>query len=182
MRRYIRSTAGRTLFFTLVTHERQEILTSQPGRHALRSAIKKVQSTHPFRIIAFVLLPDHLHTIWEMPQNDLDYPMRWRLIKTNFTRNWMKSGGAEGTVTASRMHKQERAIWQRRYYEHTCKDENDLKRCVDYTHVNPLKHGLVKRVADWEWSSFHRYVKQGEYPQNWGSSENWFGDEFINAE
>ena len=76
----------------------------------------------------------------------------------------------------------ELGVWQRRFYEHTCRDDDDLKRFVDYIHVNPVKHGLVKRVADWKWSSFHRYVRLGEYDTNWGSSDNWYGDEFRYVE
>ena len=104
------------------------------------------------------------------------------MIKTNFTKSWIKQGGIEQDVSASRLRKHERSIWQRRFYEHTCRDEDDLKRCVDYTHVNPLKHQLVSRVVDWKWSSFHRYVKDGFYPANWGSSQDWYGDEFLDAE
>ncbi len=96
--------------------------------------------------------------------------------------NWLASGGDEGTISNSREEKKERGIWQRRYYEHTCRDERDLKRFVDYVHVNPLKHGLVERVSDWPWSSFPRYVQMGEYPRDWGNANIWHGDEFHNAE
>ncbi len=85
-------------------------------------------------------------------------------------------------VGPSRRRKQERGIWQRRFYEHTCRDEDDLKRCIDYIHVNPVKHGLVGRVIDWPWSSFHRYVRLGEYPIDWGGGDEWYGDEFRRAE
>jgi putative transposase len=80
------------------------------------------------------------------------------------------------------VRKGEQAVWQRRFYEHTCRSENDVKRCIDYVHVNPLKHRLVDRVADWPWSSFHRYVRLGEYSTNWGNFNTWYGDEFKNAE
>jgi putative transposase len=80
------------------------------------------------------------------------------------------------------MEKRERSVWQRRFFEHTVRDERDLRRCVDYVHVNPLKHGLVDRVPDWPWSSFHRYVRLGEYSSDWGSSNDWYGDEFANYE
>jgi len=182
MRRYLRSQSGSNFFFTVVTHNRQRIFTSDLGRFALRTAIQDVQRSHPFRIAAIVLLPDHLHTVWELPENDANYSTRWRLIKSNFTRRWINSGGAEGTSSLSRVRKQERSIWQRRFYEHTCRDEKDLKRCLDYTHVNPLKHGLVNCVADWPWSTFHRYVQAGFYSPDWGSSANWYGDEFLNVE
>lgn len=182
MRKYIRSHWGSVFFFTVVTYNRQPILTTESGRNLLKASIQKVQEKHPFEILAITLLPDHLHTVLELPKNDSDYSKRLRLIKSNFTREWLKSGGSEKFINASRKKKNERAIWQRRFYEHTCRDEEDLKRCIDYTHVNPLKHGLVKRVADWPWSTFHRYVVEGEYTIAWGSSHNWYGDEFKNSE
>jgi len=101
MRRYIRSQSGSVFFFTVVTHNRRRILTSDLGRYALRTAIQNVQQSHPFHINAIVLLPDHLHTIWELPENDINYSMRWRLIKSSFTRCWIKSGGEEGAINLS---------------------------------------------------------------------------------
>jgi putative transposase len=99
-----------------------------------------------------------------------------------FTQRWLARGGTEWRETDSRSRKHERSIWQRRFWEHTCRDDDDLKRCVDYVHVNPLRHGLVSRVADWPWSSFHRYVRLGEYVMNWGNASHWHGDEFRHAE
>jgi len=182
MRQYIRSRSAQVFFFTLVTHERREILTTDLGRSALRTAIQTVRAEHPFRITAVVLLPDHLHAVWELPAGDMDYSSRWRLIKSFFTRLWIEQGGEEGFVERSRTRKGERAVWQRRFYEHTCRDDDDLKRCVDYVHVNPLKHRLVDRVIDWPWSSFHHYVRLGEYSSKWGSCDAWYGDEFKHAE
>lgn len=182
MRRYLRSRAGQVDFFTVVTHHRREILTTDLGRAALRAAIRVVRTDHPFRITAIVLLPDHLHAIWELPPGDTDYSLRWRLIKSRFTRLWLDGGGEEGTPGASRKRKEERAVWQRRYFEHTCRDDEDLRRCVDYIHVNPLKHRLVGRVAEWPWSSFHRHVRLGESTKDWGGSDAWYGDEFRDAE
>jgi len=85
-------------------------------------------------------------------------------------------------LSSSRQKRGEQGIWQRRFFEHTVKDDADLRRCVDYVHVNPLKHHLVERVQDWRWSSFHRYVRLGEYDPSWGSDDLWFGDEFKDAE
>ncbi len=169
-------------FFTVVTYDRQPILTTDLGRWALRGAIQTVREEHPFRLVAIVLLPDHLHTIWELPEDDRDYSTRWRLIKSRFTRLWLGAGGADGLIPASRRRKAERVVWQRRFHEHTCRDEDDLKRCLDYTHVNPVKHHLVERVIDWPWSSFHRYVQQGAYTSDWGGDLDWYGDEFRDAE
>ena len=182
MRRYIRSNAGSVFFFTLVTHQRRTILTTELGRRCLRESIVAVKQKYPFSIHAIVLLPDHLHALWELPVGDNDYSRRWRLIKSNFSRLWSIAGGSEGELTDSRRRKQERGIWQRRFYEHTCRDENDAARCRDYIHVNPLKHKLVDQVVDWPWSSFHRYVREGLYSPDWGSSQDWYGDEFQHAE
>ena len=182
MRRYIRSRIGHTFFFTVVTHDRRDILTTDLGRRSLREAIRAVRADHPFGITAFVLLPDHLHSVWELPAGDTDYSTRWRLIKSRFSRLWLEAGGDERLVGPSRGRKGERAIWQRRFYEHTCRDDEDLRRCVDYLHINPVKHRLVDRAIDWPWSSFQRYVRLGEYPADWGSQGPWYGDEFKDAE
>jgi putative transposase len=169
-------------FFTVVTHERRPILTTDTGRSILRAAIRETQKDRPFQITAIVLLPDHLHTVWMLPSGDADYATRWRQVKSSFTRAWLSIGGTGGELSSSREKRSEQGIWQRRFFEHTVKDDSDLKRCVDYVHVNPLKHHLVERVQDWPWSSFHRYVRLGEYDANWGSADCWFGDEFKDAE
>jgi putative transposase len=119
-------------------------------------------------VVAIALLPDHTHTVWSLPAGDSDYPFRWAQIKEEFTRSFLALGGEEAQVNTSRLRHRERGIWQRRYWEHTCQDEIDLKRCVDYIHWNPVKHGLVKRARDYPWSSFHRFVKEGEYDMDWG--------------
>lgn len=182
MRRYIRSYVGSVFFFTLVTHQRRSILTSDLGRRCLRESLVAVRRKYPFSIRAIVLLPDHLHALLKLPVGDSDYSTRWRLIKPNFSRLWSSAGGGEGEHTKSRSSKQKRGVWQRRFYEHTCRDEEDVARCRDYIHVNPLKHQLVERVIDWPWSSFHRYVLEGLYSSDWGSSQHWHGDEFQHAE
>jgi putative transposase len=182
MRRYVRSRTGSVFFFTVVTHERRPILTSDLGRRCLREAIAWARKHHPFHITGIVLLPDHLHAVFELPAGDANYSTRWRLIKSRFTTLWRSRNGTEGHVGPSRQRSVERGVWQRRFYEHTCRDEADLQRCVDYIHVNPLKHGLVSRVVDWPWSSFHRSVQDGYYPVEWGNSDDWYGDEFRNVE
>jgi putative transposase len=115
-------------------------------------------------------MPDHLHVVWELSHGDYRYSVRWQKIKEIFTRQFVERGGKDLPVTASRFQKEERGIWHRRFWEHTCMDEDDLKQCVDYLHWNPVKHGLVRRVADYPWSSFHRFVRLGEYPIDWGAS------------
>lgn len=131
----------------------------EPLRHAHRA----VQSQHPFAIEAMVVLPGHLHAIWTLPAGDADYALRWRLIKTAFSR----SVPMGERLSLSRQEKGERGIWQRRYWEHTIRDESDYQRHVDYIHFNPVKHGLVAEVRDWPYSSFHRYVKQGLLLEDW---------------
>ena len=160
--------AGGTYFFTLVTHERRPLFADELGRKCLRDAIHAEQAKRPFELFAIVLLPEHLHCVWNLPSGDDSYSLRWAKIKEEFTRSYLKAGGGEGEASASRQKHRERAVWQRRFWEHTVEDEDDLKRCVDYIHWNPVKHGLVNRVRDWEWSSFHRFVELGEYPLDWG--------------
>jgi putative transposase len=90
------------------------------------------------------------------------------LIKSTFSRA-LPSGEH---ISASRSSKGERGIWQRRFWEHTLRDENDLVRHVDYIHFNPVKHGHVKHVIDWPYSTFHRMVRLGVYPQDWGGDSS----------
>jgi putative transposase len=166
---------GGTYFFTVATHQRQAIFASDTGRNILREALVLEQKKRPFEIFAMVLLPDHLHAIWTLPPKDANYSLRWAKIKEEFTRNYLAVGGQEGSITNSRLRHRERAVWQRRFWEHTCRDEDDLKRFLDYLHWNPVKHGLVPRVRDYPWSSFHRFVRLGEYPPSWGDENPWPG-------
>lgn len=161
---------GGTYFFTVVTAGRRCIFSSALGRECLRYAISDIQTTFPFTAFATVLLPDHLHSVWILPPGDDRYSTRWRRIKEEFTRTYLERGGSEYPLSASRKKKGERGIWQRRFWEHTIRDEDDLKRCVDYMHWNPCKHNLVPHPRDWPWSTFHRFVEQGEYDINWGST------------
>jgi len=107
----------------------------------------------------------------DAPPGDDRYPIRWKRIKEEFTRRYLEVGGEEIPPSISRLRHQERGIWQRRYWEHTVRDEEDLKRCVDYVHWNPRKHGHVANVRDWPWSSFHRFVGLGEYTLDWGNED-----------
>jgi putative transposase len=161
---------GATYFFTAVTEGRRPILTTELGRRCLREAFISVRAKRHFDLVAIVLLPDHVHTIWTMPVRDTEYSLRWSQIKERFTRSFLDSGGSEGFRTDSRTLHRERAIWQRRFWEHTCRDEDDLKRCVDYLHWNPVKHEMVRAVKDYPWSTFFRFVKAGEYDLDWGGS------------
>jgi putative transposase len=159
---------GGTYFFTLVTYYRAPILTAPASRNLLRVAWLNVQDRYPFTTLAVCLLPDHLHTLWRLPDGDQNYSLRWREIKRIFTQNYLESIGPGEPRSASRVKRGEAAIWQRRFWEHTLRDEEDLNRHMDYIHYNPVKHGLVGRVGDWPWSSFSRYVQSGRYEPDWG--------------
>ena len=144
--------AGATYFFTVVSKNRAPIFTEPHIRSLLRESIELTRARRPFDIDAWVLLPDHLHTIWTLPDGDFDYSVRWQEIKRWVSRQLGQS------------------IWQARFWEHTIRDELDFQRHMDYLHYNPVKHGLSKTVADWPYSTFHRHVKLGNYPGNWGGA------------
>jgi putative transposase len=153
---------GGCFFFTVnLADRRSKLLTEYAD--VLRFAFRETRERHPFTIDAMVVLPDHLHAIWTMPEGNRDFATRWRLIKSTFSRNF----AAGEPVSASRVAKGERGIWQRRYWGHTIRDEDDFVRHVDYIHINPVKHGLVTRVRDWPYSSFHRMVRRGICPEDW---------------
>jgi putative transposase len=154
MPRYIRA-KGSVFFFTVVLVERPSRLLLEKIEH-LRYAYRVVQQRRPFETVAVSVLPDHIHTIWALPEGDADFSTRWSLIKSGFSRNLDPK-----PRSASKIGKREKGIWQRRYWEHAIRDDADLERHVDYVHFNPVKHRHVARVADWPHSSFHRYVEQG---------------------
>jgi len=154
---------GGTYFFTATLADRHSRILIE-HIDDLRAAFRAVRRERPFQIDAVVILPDHLHTVWTLPENDLDYPARWRAIKSQFTHRVRKRG-----VPLKTNSKGEYALWQRRYWEHTIRDEDDLRKHVDYIHYNPVKHGLVSRVTDWPYSSFHRYVRRGWLSQDWAT-------------
>ena len=199
--------SGGTYFFTLVTSRRQKILCHDNFRTALRDAITTTREKMPFAIDAMVLMPDHLHAIWTLPENDHDYSARWSMIKRLVTQRLGGVVGAHGApyvlpsdgvvgahgapygdgggdgfvgcavrtgishgprVSASRIKRREGAIWQRRFWEHQVRDQAELNRCLDYLHWNPVKHGIVNKVSDWPYSTFHRFVREGVYAQDWG--------------
>jgi putative transposase len=169
---YRRSQAeGGTFFFTVACYRRQKIFAIPQNVELLRSAFRGVISTHPFSIDAVVVLPDHLHCVWKLPKGDSDFAMRWRLIKSAFSRRC--SWEIPKEIEASRMKKGERMLWQRRYWEHTIRDDSDFMRHLEYIHYNPVKHGYVNAPQDWPYSSFHRYVREGVYDQSWGQARVW---------
>ena len=171
MSTYRRSnTAGGTYFFTVVTHQRQPFLCHPDVREALRQAIHHTRQSHPFTIDAWVLLPDHIHAIWTLPPDDADFGKRWGLIKSQVSKACSERLHNPSLMTPSKIKHGESTIWQRRFWEHQIRDEADFSHHMNYVHINPVKHGLVQRVSDWPYSTFHRYVKQGIYPQDWGNN------------
>jgi putative transposase len=163
-------TKGGTYFFTVVTFERMKILTKSENVAFLGEAFRFVKKRHPFSVDALVLLPDHLHCIWTLPERDNDFSTRWRLIKTYFTRNCDRND--QPGQSLSRLRKNEQAVWQRRFWEHCIRDEEDFRRHVEYIHYNPVKHGLAPAPTEWKYSSFHRYVREGRYHQGWGQGRS----------
>lgn len=165
---------GGTYFFTVNLAERSRTLLVDHIED-LHNIVRKVKQAHPFNILAWVVLPDHLHAIWELPENDADFSTRWMLIKAGFSR-----GIPQGEwVSAARQRKGERGLWQRRFWEHLIANENDLQRHMDYVHINPVKHGHVARASEWAYSSIHRYIRLGWMQQDWAAGTE---DEFSVGE
>lgn len=162
---------GGTYFFTVVTHQRQKLLIDEDVRNALREGIKKTRVTFPFQILAWVLLPDHLHCIWSLPEGDADFARRWGMIKRHVSQHCANHLKTNEGLNLSRIKRNESSLWQRRYWEHQIRDESDLIKHINYIHWNPLKHGLVDQVSDWPYSTFHRFVADGVYPKNWCGNE-----------
>lgn len=152
-------------FFTVVTFGRMKRLTEPPNVNLLRESIRHVMHSHPFKIEAFVLLPDHLHCIWTLPDGDNNFSTRWRLIKSRFTRRCADEFPRDKT----RKHKKEQSVWQRRFWEHQIRNETDFRNHVEYIHYNPVRHRYAPFPKDWPHSSFHRYVQEGKYSEMWGA-------------
>jgi putative transposase len=148
---------GGRYFFTVVTEQRQPILTDEFVRNALREAINNVRTKYPFTINAWVLLPDHLHTIWTLPENDADFAIRWRLIKSQVTRVCGELYKNPEFLTERRLNKNYSTFWQHRYWEHLITDEQDYLNHVEYIHQNPVKHGYVTDAKEWQYSTIHKF-------------------------
>lgn len=157
---------GGTFFFTVnLADRRSRLLTDNIA--ILRDAVRKVRARAPFHIDAWAVLPDHLHAVWTLPENDMNYSARWQAIKTEFSKR-IPHGEFR---SASRESKGERGLWQRRFWEHTIRDDKDYATHVDYVHFNPVKHGWVSSAADWPYSSFHKASAAGFYPADWTEGE-----------
>lgn len=158
MPRYHRARHGSTYFFTVVTHRRLPILCRPEIRRLLHHVIEELRLHRPFTIDSWVLLPDHMHCIWTLPASDTDYSARWGWLKKELTKR------ARGLVEPMAPP----TLWQKRFWEHAIRDDNDYAAHCDYIHFNPVKHGLADRAGDWPWSTFHRFVAAGIYPEDWG--------------
>jgi putative transposase len=158
---------GGTFFFTLVTCGRAPFLCDEPARTLLRNCLSACRERHPFTIDAMVLLPDHLHAIWTLPPQDADFSTRFSVVKKSFTGQWLRQGGQEADVTDSRKRNRRRGIWQRRFWEHTIRDQQDLTNHLNYIHYNPVKHGMASCPHAWPYSTFGQYVKNGMYAEDW---------------
>ena len=153
---------GGAFFFTIVLADRSSnLLIEQIDR--LLQVYRTIQERRPFETIAVCILPDHIHALWALPENDTDFATRSSLIKSGFSR-----GIDARPRSVSKIYKREKGIWQRRFWEHAIRDDADLERHVDYIHFNPVKHGYVTRVVDWPHSSFHRFVESGLLEVDWG--------------
>ncbi len=158
--------AGGCFFFTVVTWHRQPILTLEPNIQRLRAAFRREMAKNSFVIDAIVILPDHLHTLWRLPEGDSDYSGRWNRIKRYFSTNIDSPA-----PSAIQQRKREKAVWQKRFWEHRIQDEEDWRKHMDYIHYNPVKHGLVAHPEKWPFSSFKRNIQRGWYAENWGHHE-----------
>jgi putative transposase len=164
---------GASYFFTVNLADRKsQLLVEQVD--ILRESIRHVKKAHPFDIDAMIIMPDHLHAVWTLPESNNDFSTRWNLIKGGFSR---RIAFGEKT-SASRSSKGERGIWQRRFWEHLIRDDNDFERHVDYIHYNPVKHGYVQRPADWPLSSIHRYIKYKILDKNWACGDDFKQENF----
>jgi len=169
MPQYRRAKAeGATYFFTVVTHRRRPVLCLPESLDAMKDVVRKVAQTRPFQIDAWVVLPDHLHCVWAMPEGDSDYSVRWALVKKELTKRLGPCIGPDTTPSLSRQRHREGVLWQRRFWEHQIRDEHDYRAHVEYIHFNPVKHGLATRPRDWRCSSFKDWVSRGVYEEDWG--------------
>jgi len=158
---------GGTFFFTVVTYNRQPFLCETQARNLLRAVIKECQNQWPFEIEAMVLLPDHLHTIWSLPENDAGFSKRWGWIKKTFTQSWLGSGHVSPEVSKSKLLRRRQGIWQVRFWEHQIRDERDMETHLDYIHYNPIRHRLATCPHNWPYSTFQKWVTRKRYSQDW---------------
>jgi putative transposase len=148
---------GGTYFFTVVSYQRRPILVHPMLRRALSESIQFVKKQHPFDVHAWVLLPDHMHCVWRLPRNESDYSKRWAQIKRLTSQHVAKVFHDEERANPSMRRRRELTIWQPRFWEHWIRNDDDLRQTIQYIHRNPVKHGLVNRIEDWPFSTYHRF-------------------------
>lgn len=173
--------AGASYFFTVVTFRRQPVFTEPPVVEMLERAIQRIQERRPFVVEAQVVLSDHLHAMWTLPEDDSNYPTHWRLIKEAFTREYVPTYGVIWQDERRRT-RGERTVWQRRFWEHLIRDDRDFSAHLEYIHLNPVRHGLVSAPRDWPYSTFRKWVANGSYDLTWGANgpvplPEWAGQE-----
>ncbi len=157
---------GGTYFFTVVTKNRCPIFQEPTAINLFKKAVYFTKSRYDFCMNAFVILPDHLHCIWTLPLYDHNFSKRWMLIKSYFTRHfYLKSDP-----------------WQKRFWEHLIRNQQDLHQHIDYIHFNPVKHGLVSAPRHWTHSSFHEFVRRGWLDLHWGKNKIITFDDRIGSE
>lgn len=173
---------GASVFFTVRLAARgSSLLTDEITR--LRAAVRATRDERPFDILAWVVLPDHMHCIWKMPAGDADYSTRWGAIKGRFSRDvrragftppprlpMVRSGRHAGVNPGLRQGKGEVAIWQRRFWEHHIRGPADFETHMRYCCNDPVQHGLVERAMDWPYSSIHRDVRSGLVSPEWSDA------------
>jgi len=170
---------GATYFFTVALADRSSDLLIRRITDFRRAVVLTMQA-RPFHCDAAVVLPDHLHMVWTLPEGDADFSTRWGAIKARFTMSLRRSGFSPalslpvvkngrfaGLKPGLRHDKREQAVWQRRFCEHRIRDEADFRAHVTYCWGNPVKHGLVTRAADWPHSSIHRDMRDSRVPPEW---------------
>ncbi|MDO8473018.1 MAG: transposase [Dehalococcoidia bacterium] len=160
--------AGGTYFFTVVTQLRRPVFLHDPIVDLLETCFRYVAAKRPFKVDAMVVLPDHLHCIWTLPAGDSDFSTRWRLAKRDFSYHYPDNH--EPPASESRLRRREKGLWQRRFWEHAIRNEEDLARHRDYIHYNPVKHRLVESPSQWKHSTFNRFVEKGLYDPDWGAN------------
>jgi putative transposase len=159
---------GGTYFLTLVTYQRQRLFSTRKVCDLWHEAVNHVSTYHPFTMVAYCILPDHIHMIWRMPKDDLNYSMRIGEIKKYFSKRYVARFGVTIPKNKSQQKRRELTIWQRRFWEHYINNQDDLRCHIDYIHYNPVKHGWVDQVFKWQSSSFFDYVAKGYYGLDWG--------------
>jgi putative transposase len=158
---------GGTYFFTVnLENRRSDLLVREI--ETLRASIRAVRLTTPFHTDAWVVLPDHMHCIWTLPEDDTDYSGRWRAIKKRFSKALPNVELKRPEFSA----REGRGIWQKRFWEHTIRDERDYSAHMDYVHFNPVKHGLVAHPAAWPYSTFQKCAALGLYDAAWASPDH----------